>query len=122
MKSVLLTTAAPTLPISFSLNMDRQIHAAFSCQIIHAILHILEIRVRRCDDVDDAADFGCCSWCVVVAVSVMMVVVRVDGLSVVEPESWHGVADDAAHFAELLESVLNAVFEVVGNDEQELLA
>lgn len=121
-KSVLLTTATPTLPISFSLNMDSQVHAALSRQIVNAILDILEIRVRCCDDVDDAADFGCRSRCVVVAVSVVMVIVRVDGFSVVEPESWHGVADDTAHFAELLERVLNAVFEVVGHDEQELLA
>ena len=71
---------------------------------------------------DDAADLGLNGWRVVVTVSVMVVVMRVDGLSVVEPETWHGVANDASHFAELLQSVLNAVLEVVRHDEQELLA
>lgn len=117
-----MTATAPTLPIALSLNMDSQIHAALSRQIVHAILDILEIRVRGCDDVDDAADFGCRSWCMAVAVSMVVVVVRVNSFSVIEPETWHGVTNDAAHLAELLESVLNAVFKVVRNDEQELLA
>ena len=117
-----MAAAAPTLRISFSLDVDCQVHAALSCQVIHAILDILEVCVWCCDDVDDTADLGRRGWCVVVAVSVMVVVVRVDGLSIVEPETWHGVANDAAHFAELLESVLNSVLKVVRHDEQELLA
>jgi len=112
-----LAAATPTLTVSFSLNVDRQVHATLACQVVDAIFDVLEIRVRCRDDVDDTADSGFDSWGVVVTVSVVMVIVRVDGFSVVEPEAWDGVANNAAHFAEFLESVLDAVFEVIGNDE-----
>lgn len=90
-KSSPLPTTAPTLPFSFPLDVNHHIHSSLSRQVIDAVSHVFEIGVRRCDDMDHAANSGFrVSWSVVVSVVVMVVRVRL--LPVVEPEARNGIA------------------------------
>jgi hypothetical protein len=115
-----LPTTTPTLPLSLPLNVNHHIHPSLPRQKIDAVPHVLEVGVRRCDDVDHAADAGFrVSWPVVVPVVVMVVRVRL--VSVVEPEARDSVAHHPAQFAELLERRFDGVLEVFWHDEQQLL-
>jgi hypothetical protein len=110
-----LPAAAPTLAFTFPLNVNHHIHPSLSRQIIDAVPHVFEVGVRRCDDVDHAADSGLrVSWPMVVPVRV--VVVRVRFVSVIEPEAWHGVADHSTQFAEFLERHFDGVLEIFWHD------
>jgi hypothetical protein len=53
-----LPTTTPTLPLSLPLNMNNHIHPPLPRQIIDAVPHVLEISVRRRNNVNHTTNPG----------------------------------------------------------------
>lgn len=119
-----LPVPAPTRSIALALNVHDHIHASFSGQIVNAVAHVFEIRVRRGNNMDDAGDLRSrLRRPMIVPMAVAMMIMRVaTSIFIVKPEAWHSVADDAAELGELLQGDFDAVFEVVRDNEEESLA
>lgn len=112
---------APTQPIRLALDMDHKVHIPLPHKVLHPIANILQIgRVSR-NNVDDAHDLLPPRDGRAVIVTMMAVGIG-SGILIVDPEARDCVADYAAKLAELLQGVLDVVFDVVGHDEEEFLA
>lgn len=82
--------------------MDKHIHPALARQIVNPVSHVLEICVRRCDNVNDTTDFRLRDRMVmpvIMSMAMMVMIVRVRRLPIIEPKARNSVANDAAELA-----------------------